>query len=170
MSGIAVQCLEAWTGISEDHSPAGLLSPSTSVLTFGSSKRGTSGARADFCLIVRPTPTAKRPRSQGLNERASDSLAGFNNPVGTFEPSWGKTCHVTKQLAGYVMAGLLVQGYRVSGAYLSCSLLQHIQPWGLWCSSQIFWFASLAGFSFFDEVTTSVDRLKQNRVKGDQKL
>lgn len=90
--------------------------------------------------------------------------------MGTLKPNWGERRHITKQPAGYAMASLLAQNYRVSQADLSRSLLLRIQPGGLWCSFQIFWFAGLAGFSFFDKVTTSVDRLNQNKVKAGQKL
>lgn len=166
MSGIAVQCLEAWTGSREELPPAGLVSPSTSVLTFGSSKCSTSGYWLLAC--VHPTPTAKRSRSLGLNDKASRSLTCLNNHVGAFKPNWGERCHITKQPAGCVMAILLAQNYRVSRADLSRSLLLRIQPGGLWCSFQIFWFAGLAGVSFFDKVTTSVDRLNQNKVEADQ--
>lgn len=55
--------------------------------------------------------------------------------MGTFKPDWGERCHVTKQPAGYGMVSLLARNYRVSRADLSLSLLLHIQPGSLWCSS-----------------------------------
>lgn len=58
--------------------------------------------------------------------------------MGTLKSDWGERCHITKQPAGYVMGSLLAQNYRVNGTDLSLSLLLHIQPGGLWCSSQIF--------------------------------
>lgn len=64
MSGIAVQCLEAWIGSSEELPPAGLVSPSTSVLTFGSSKCSTPGAGVDFCLVFVPHPQQSDPTPQ----------------------------------------------------------------------------------------------------------
>lgn len=170
MSGIAVQCLETWTGSSEEFPPAGLISPSASALTCGLSKCGTSGARSWLLFCIHPTCMAKWSCCPGLNKRACDSLTCLNNLMGTFKPNWGERCHVTKQPAGSVMSGLLAQNYRVSRADLNHSLVLHIQQGGLWWSFQIFWFGGLARVRFFDKVSTSVDRPNQNKVRADQKI
>lgn len=60
MSGIAVQCLEAWTGSSEELQDSSRLL----LLTFGLYKRSTSGAGADFCLVVIPHPWQSDPAPQ----------------------------------------------------------------------------------------------------------
>lgn len=61
MSSIAVPCLEARAGSSEELPPEGLALPCTSVLIFGLSKCRTPRAGADFCLLFVPHPNDPPP-------------------------------------------------------------------------------------------------------------